>query len=198
MSTLRARVATIAQGVGVVAWVGFGIGSGYLGFIMLTVTGYTLADPGGWLAIGLMAAWLVPALALAVLALLRPSVAVPVLATLTLLPVGFGAWSLLDYHGARQWEDNNGPISLMLLVVVAAGLLVLGLTLPAQAGVLLLVATVVPAVLATSGAGSDWLDPLSISLVTAPLVATGVLDVLAGTGGPGTPEQDRKDASALR
>jgi hypothetical protein len=182
----RDQVVTTAQGVGVVAWVGFAIGSAYLGLVVLILAGSTLTDPGGWLGIGLTAAWLLPTLALAVLALLRPSAAVPVLAILTLMPVGMGFWSLVDYQGARDWEDHNGPISLVLLIVVAAGLLLLGLALPTTAGVLLLIATVAPSVLALIGAGDNWFEPLSISLVTAPLVAAGVLYVVAGTRRPST------------
>ncbi|HET9647265.1 MAG TPA: hypothetical protein VFP34_03435 [Microlunatus sp.] len=199
----REQATRTARGAGVIAWVGFGIGAAHVGLVILILGGSILTDPGGWTGIGLTLAWLVPALALAALALLRPTVAVPLLAVLTLLPVGMGFWSLVDYQGARDWEDSHGPISLVFLVVVAAGLVVLGLARPTTAGVLLLVATVAPAALAMIGAGSDWFDPLSISLVTAPLVAAGVLYVVAGVrrsrtsdAGPAEPLPRRSDSRA--
>ena len=179
MTALMDRVVSTTRGVSVLGWVGFGIGAMFVGFIALFVAGETLVDPGGWQGVGLTAAWLLPMLALAVLALLRPAAAVPVLAVATLLPLGFGVWSLLDYEGARGWEDSHGPLGLLLLLVVAAGLVVLGLARPWEAGVLLLVATVGPALLTMVGAGSDWLEPMSIAFITGPLVAAGVLFLLA-------------------
>lgn len=180
MNALGDRLMTTARGVGVLAWVGFGIGAGFLGLAALMVAGSAVSDPGGWRGIGFAVALLLVMGALAVLALLRPAPALPVLTVLTLLPVGFGVWSLVAYDSARDWENNNGPISLVFLVVVAAGLIVLGLTRPREAGVLLLIATVAPAVLAMIGAGSEWFMPLSIALVSLPLVIAGVLYLAAG------------------
>jgi hypothetical protein len=41
-----------------VALVGFLLGSGFVGLVVLFVTGAALTDPGGWRSIGLTAAWL--------------------------------------------------------------------------------------------------------------------------------------------
>ena len=164
-----------------VGLVGFLIGSGFIGLIVLFVAGSALSDPGGWRGVALTATWLLPLAGLSWLALVRPTGAVGVLTVLTLLPLGFGVWNLVDHDGVRGWEDSHGPVSLVLLVTLAAGLVVLGYARPMVAGVLLLVATLVPAVLGVVGAGDDRLRELSINVVVAPLVATGVLYVVAGT-----------------
>jgi hypothetical protein len=68
-------------------------------------------------------------------------------------------------------------------VAVAAPLAVLGLARPTAAGALMLAASLVPVLLSTIGAGSDWARPLSIGLVIAPVVASAVLFLLAGRRG---------------
>lgn len=198
MSGLRRDLAETLHGVRAVAWVGFGISAAFLGMVVLFVAGYALTDPGGWRGFGLTAAWLLPLAILAALGLLRPSAAVSTLAVLTVLPVGFGVWSLVDFEGAHDWEDGVGPISLVLLVVVAAGLVMLGLSRPTAAGTLLLVATVGPAVLAMLGAGSRWHVPLSVSLVTVPFVITAALFLVAGAQGSTAVRDTRPPRTAAR
>ncbi|HET9997486.1 MAG TPA: hypothetical protein VFQ17_08235 [Nocardioides sp.] len=176
--------------------VGFLLGSGFVGLVVLFVSGAALTDPGGWRGVGLTVAWLLPLVGLSSLALLHPRSAIPVLAVLTLLPVGFGAWNVMDHDSVRGWEDSHGPVSLVLLVGVAAGLVVLGLSRPGVAGMLLLIATLVPTVLGMVGAGGDWPHELSINLVAAPLVATGVLFVVAAKRPNRTPESPHQPTSA--
>lgn len=194
MSGVRRDVEATLRGVGTVTWVAFGISASFLGLIVLVVAGYALTDPGGWRGFGLTVVWLVPLAGLAVLGLLRPSAAVPTLAVLTLLPLGFGAWSLVDFEGAHDWEDGVGPISLVLLVVVAAGLVTLGLSRPTVAGALLLVATVGPVLLAMVGAGSDW----RVAVATVPFAITGALFLVAGAQSPGAARgKEHRRASAV-
>lgn len=160
---------------------GFVVGAAFVGIAALFVAGSALTDPGGWVGVGMTAVWLAPLVALAVLALLRPRPAVPVLVGTVLLPLAFGAWSLVDPAGARDWENRIGPVSLVVLLVVSAGLVTLGLSRPTLAGVLLLVVTVVPPLLAALGPGTGRGAPLSLALLTLPLVVSGVLYVLAGS-----------------
>lgn len=160
---------------------GFVVGTAFVGIAALFVAGSALTDPGGWLGVGMTAVWLVPLVALAVLALLRPRQAVPVLVGTALLPLAFGAWSLVDPTGARDWENGIGPVSLVVLLVVSAGLVTIGLSRPTFAGALLLVVTVVPPLLAALAPGPGRGAPLSLALLTLPLVVSGALYLLAGS-----------------
>jgi hypothetical protein len=180
MSTSRQRLSDIVQATPVLGWVGFAVTMAFLGFAGLMVAGYTLADPGGWTGLGLTALWVVPALALAVLAFYRPDTAVSVLAAAALAPVGFGVWTLIDYQGVRDWEDQRGPVLLVLIVAVGVPLAVEGLSRATAAGLMMLEITVVPLVLSIIGAGGQWGQALSIGLLSAPVVIGGVLFVLAG------------------
>ena len=164
-------------------WFGFGVMAAFAGFVGLTLVGYTVTDVGGWEAVGLVALVGVPLALLCLLAYYRPSVAVPVLAVVALAPIAFGVMFLLDFDRWTAWEDQHGPLSLVLLVAVAAPLAVLGLARPTAAGSLMLAASLVPVLLSTIGAGSDWARPLSIGLVIAPVVVSAVLFLLAGRGG---------------
>lgn len=180
MTSFRRRWSALAQDVSVLAWVGFGLVAAFSGFVALMLFGELVADPGGWRAAGLIAAFGVPLVGLVVLAFYWPDVAVRVLAALSLLPVGFGLWELLDYETVRNWEDTHGPISLALVVILGAALAVAGLSRPFASGVLMVVVTVVPLVLSMLGAGSEWFQPLSIGLVSLPILIGGVVFLVAG------------------
>lgn len=165
-------------------WAGFAVMTAFGGLTSLMLVGYTVTDVGGWKAIGLIAAVGVPLGLLCLLAWLRPSVAVPVLAVVSLAPIGFGVLELLDYGRWSEWEDQNGPVSLVLVLLVGVALAVLGLSRPTEAGALLLAIVVVPLVLSMIGAGDQWARPLSIAVVLGPAVVSGVLFLLAGRTAP--------------
>ncbi|MDF2146742.1 hypothetical protein [Knoellia sp. p5-6-4] len=174
-------------------WAGFAVMAAFGGFTSLMLVGYTVTDVGGWEAIGLIAAVGVPLGLLCLLAWLRPSVAVPVLAVVSLVPIAFGVLQLLDYGRWSDWEDQNGPVGLVLVLIVGVALAVLGLSRPAEAGALLLAIVVVPLVLSMVGAGDQWARPLSIALVLVPAVVSGVLFLLAAR--TGSAEQSSSGAS---
>jgi hypothetical protein len=157
----------------------------FAGFVALMVLGYTVTDVGGWQAVGLIALVLVPVTLLCLLAWWRPAVAVPVLAVATVAPVAWGVMQLLDYERWTAWEDQHGPISLVLVVGVGAALAVLGLSRPTEAGVMMLVVVLAPVLLEVLGAGSGWTRPLSIALVLFPVLVSGSLFVVAGRAGDG-------------
>ena len=180
MSTFRQRLSDLARTTPVLAWIGFSVSLGFLGLAGVMVAGYTLTDPGGWTGPGLTALWVIPSLGLAAVSFYRPDTAVPALAVASLAPLGFGVWTLVDYEGARGWEDQHGPVSLVFVLAVGLPLAVEGLARPMPAGVMMLATTVVPWVLSMVGAGSDWGQALSIGLLSAPVVASGVLYLLAG------------------
>ena len=163
----------------------FAVMATFSGFVGLMLVGYTVTDVGGWQAVGLIVAVGLPVASLCLLAWLRPRVAVPVLALACLAPVAFGVLELLDWQRWSSWEDQHGPVSLVLVLTVGAALAVLGLRRPREAGVMLLAIVLVPLVLEVVGAGSEWGRPLSISAVLVPVLASGVLFLLAGRGDVG-------------
>lgn len=165
-------------------WLGFAMTAAFAGFSGLIVVGYTLTDVGGWKAVGLIAAVAVPLVLLCLVAYHRPSVAAPLLGVAACVPIGFGVMQLVDYQRWSDWEDQTGPVSLVLVLLVAVPLAVLGLSRAGTAGRLLLAATVIPLLLAAIGAGPEWWRPLSIGVLLLPLVVSGVLFVLAGRERP--------------
>jgi hypothetical protein len=114
--------------------------AGLFGLLALLFTaGETLADPGGWSAVGLIALWLVPLVVLLVLALARPSVAQPVLEALTAVWVAATLWSIVAPHTWRSFESTNGPIRAVACLALMLAIAALGWHRPLRAGVMLLV-----------------------------------------------------------
>lgn len=103
------------------------------------VVGETVTDPGGWEALGLVAAWAIPFVALTALAWFRPTWATWLFAVLIAGVIGVSAWFALDPDGWRAFEDRNGPVRDVATFVLAAGIALLGLKRTAVAGWMLLV-----------------------------------------------------------
>jgi len=181
------RVSDRAKQASILTWVGFSLVVAFVAFVVLFLTGETVSDPGGWKAVGLIAAWLLPLVGLSLVAFYRPSVAISVLAVAILVPIALGLWAMVGFEGWRGWQDRVGPVSLVLVVVIGAALAVAGLSRPRAAGLLMVVVSVVPVALALLGSGSEWGFPLSLGLTTAPVLICGLLylwaDRLAGSSG---------------
>jgi hypothetical protein len=108
------------------------------------VIGETLADPGGWTALGLIASWLVPLLLFSALAWWRPAwMLIPVL-LLSLAMVALAVWFAVDAHWWRDLEDRVGPVRTIAMFVVATAIACFAWRRPAAGGALLLTATAVP------------------------------------------------------
>lgn len=157
-----------------------GIALGFVGLVTLFVGGDAVTDPGGWVGIGGTAVLVLAMFGFSPLAFYRPGAALVVLAVAACAPVAFGVWSLVDYSAAHLWEDSHGPLSLVLVVAICAPASVAGLFRPRAAGYLILTVSVVPLLLAAVGAASHFYEPLSVGLLLAPLVASGVLFLLSG------------------
>ena len=136
------------------------------------VIGDTFADPGGWKAAGLVAAWAVPLAGLAALSWFRPGWAVYVLTVVAAAVIGVSIWFALNPHAWRSFENRHGPIRAVLTFVLVAAIAVLGLKRTSVAGVLLLAVGVIP--LAVSSLGS-FLGFASLSVVSAAPVIAGIL-----------------------
>lgn len=85
------------------------------------IIGEAFADPGGWKAAGLLAAWAVPLAGLAALSWFRPGRAIYVLAVLRAALIGVSIWSALSPNAWRSSEDRNGPVRAVITFVLAAG-----------------------------------------------------------------------------
>lgn len=152
---------------------GFGLMTLETTFFGLFVVGDTVADPGGWQAVGLIAAWLVPLAALCALAWRRPGAATWVLGVLTAAVVAGSIWFAVDPQGWRSLENDIGPVRAVAAFVVVAALGVLGLARTMTAGVLLLVAGGVPVLLGSIDRGGLS----SLAVVGVPAVLVGALYV---------------------
>ncbi|MGE5290108.1 MAG: hypothetical protein ACM3ML_23560 [Micromonosporaceae bacterium] len=159
---------------------GFAVMAAFTLFFGLFIVGETFDDPGGWKALGLVSAWLVPLAGIALVAELRPGWAVPMFAALITVLIGLSIWFAVSPAEWRAFENGNGPIRAIVTFVVAAGVAVLGLKRTAAAGVMLLVLGIVPLAVASVGslAGTG-----SLAVAASAPVITGILYLLsAGTG----------------
>lgn len=135
----------------------------------------TVHDPGGWEAVGMIAAWAVPMAGLAALSWFWPDGAVWVICALVVAMVGVATWFAVDVDGWTAFEDRNGPVRDIALFVVAAGAAVLGLRRTASAGVLLLILGVVPTAIASVGS----LEEIGPAIVFSTPVIAGILYLLS-------------------
>jgi hypothetical protein len=138
----------------------------------LVVAAEMFTDPGGWTALGLVAAWAVLLVILAAMAWYRPEGATRLFAVLIAAVIGVSVWFAANPEDWRGFEDRHGPIRAILSLVLAAAVALLGVKRTAAAGVLLLVLGVVPVVV--SGLGSP-LGLASLAVVSSAAVIAGVL-----------------------
>lgn len=152
----------------------------YVLVVGLFITAETLSDPGGWVGAGLVAAWLVPTILLSLLAWRRPDWARPVLVALVAVMAGVFAWSALDPEAWRSFEDDTGPVRGIMAFALTAPLALLAVRHLRDAGALLLVLGLLPAlvlvVLRITDAG--WV-PLSLAMLDLPLLIVGTLFLVA-------------------
>lgn len=143
------------------------------------IAGETFTDPGGWIAVGLTAAWLAPLLGLGWLGLRRPEIARVPLVAIT------GGVVLLEIIAAvlgQSWstfEGGHGPVRAIVVFTLCGVLAAYGYRRPKAGGVLLLIGTVVPSFLSpvTGGPGTA-----ALPLVAVPGVVVAVLYLLSATG----------------
>lgn len=121
---------------------GFIIGMAFSGLLILFIAGEILTDPGGIAGVLLVLAWLVLPAILAILALLRPAVAYPILVVTVGLVLLAAAVSIPFARQAWEFEDTHGPINLMVLLGTLVPLAALGRAMPARAGWLMIVTIV--------------------------------------------------------
>jgi len=154
------------------------------GWILL-VAGEILSDPGGWVGAAWTAAWLVPSFGLAVVALVWPRIAYPmlVIATGVVSAAAFGAMFAADV--LWEFEDTHGPVSLLVEIGLLIPITALGRAMPLRAGWLLSLAIAVPLGLQAIRLllAGQWSVILVLVIVAAPYaVAAGLLIMGAKAG----------------
>ncbi|MBT2536375.1 hypothetical protein [Arthrobacter sp. ISL-69] len=154
----------------------------------LFISGYALADPGGLEGVMLIVSWAVPMAALAALAWLRPAWAAPALTVLTALLIVACIWFAVDSASWRAFENSNGPVRAVAVLVLAFPAAVLGLKRTPAAGWLLLALGLGPVALSALGSLAGVVALSAISVV--PLV-TGLLFLVAARMGSWQPRGDR-------
>jgi hypothetical protein len=140
------------------------------------ISGYALADPGGTEGLMLIVSWALPMAALAVLAWLRPAWAAPALTVLTALLIAAGIWFAVDSASWRAFENANGPVRAVAVLILAFPAAVLGLKRTPAAGWLLLGLGVGPIAFSALGSLAGVVALSAISVV--PLI-TGLLYLMA-------------------
>jgi hypothetical protein len=161
----------------------FGVTALVLGFFALFLLGETFTDPGGSEAWLLSAAWVLPAAALSVVAVLRPHVGGQVLAALT---VTFAALSILEAIIDVIPEDDVGPVGLVVALALVIPLAFLGLKQARLAGWLLVgvgLSLGVGVLLETLGGRGP--RPTAV-VIAIPFALFGVLFLLTETGSRGS------------
>ena len=154
----------------------------------LFVAGYAFEDLSTWAAIGSTAAWLLPTVALGVVAFRYPNESAPWFAGLTGV---VAVLTLLDSAVQVVDRDAVGPVAAIGVFALAVSLAVLGLRRAALAGLLLVLlglaqlgATVVGFADELRGGGGPSLGDLlttSGGVIVTPVVLVGLLYLVAGS-----------------
>lgn len=143
--------------------------------IGLFLAGDTIADPGGWQAAGLIALWLAPLAALAVLAWWQPGWATAALAVLLAGAVALAVWYAADPAGWSSYENHHGPVRAVVSFVLLLPAGLAGWRRPLTGAVLLLVLGLAPvAISAAAGHLSA-----SFTAISGPAAVGGLLYLLA-------------------
>jgi hypothetical protein len=158
------------------AWTAAAIMAAFTVVAGLFISGFALADPGGTEGLMLIVSWAVPMAALAVLAWLRPGWAAPALTVLTALLVVAGVWFAIDSASWRAFENANGPVRAVAVLVLAFPAAVLGLKRTATAGWLLLALGLGPIAFSALGSLAGVVPLSAVSVI--PLI-TGLLYLVA-------------------
>ena len=152
-------------------WAGFGLVVGIAGFFALFVVGETFTDPGGWRAVALVAAWVLPLAVCCVIVWWRPDAGVWLLAVLTALVLAWDVWLAIDPDTWRRIEDENGPVHAIAVLTLAAAVALLGLERTRAAGVLLVLIAVGTGLASSRGVGGVAL----LAFLTAVPLISGAL-----------------------
>ena len=147
-------------------------------FIALFIIGETMTDPGGAEALGLIAAWLIPAGLLVWQALVSPRSSEITLIALAAIVNVLAIWAAVSWDTWRRFEDEHGPLRDIGAFALTIPLVFLARKREITAGWLLVATSTIPsiALLATRPYGG----PPSFNIITSPALTAGLLFLLAG------------------
>ena len=173
---------------------GFAFTCVYGTFGALFIAGEAVDDPGGAAALGLVAGWLLPLVALLVVAVRRPDGASRLFAALTVALCALEVSAVAAASTWRSFEDDVGPVRAVALFVLAVSLGVLGRHRTGTAGALLLTLGAFPVLLALLSAHGHTGAPLIA--VSLPAALTGALYLAAGLAPHHTGRSDGRGHTA--
>ncbi len=155
-----------------------GLAATFTVFAGLFLVAETVDDPGGAVALALIVAWLVPLVAMAVVAWWWPKVAAPVLALLVGAVVAAGAWYAVAPDWWRAFEDDRGPVRAVAVFALSLPLALLAWHRPVPGAALLITVGVVPGLLALVAAGDRGAGAATVA-VSSPTALVGLLYLAA-------------------
>ena len=143
--------------------------------IGLFLAGETIADPGGWQAVGLIALWLVPLAVLAGLAWYQPGWGAAALAVLLAGAIAAAGWYAADPSGWIGYENQHGPVRAVIsfILLLPAGLA--GWRRPLTGAALLLILGLAPVIITAAAAHLS----ASFTAISSPAAIGGLLFLLA-------------------
>ena len=150
---------------------GFWLVVGVTGFFGLFVVGEMAGDPGGWTAVWLIAACVLPLAACCLVAWRWPVAGTWLLAVLTAALLAVDVWVAISPGALREFEDRTGPVQAVAVFAVGAAVAVLGLRRTRVAGILLVLLGAGAWVSGIGGVGGG----AALAIVGAPLLLGGVL-----------------------
>lgn len=157
-------------------WTAAAIMAAFMVLAGLFISSFALADPGGTEGVMLVVSWAAPMAVLSALAWLRPAWAAPALTVLATLLVAAGIWFAIDSASWRAFENANGPVRAVAVLVLAFPAAVLGLKRTAVAGWMLIALGLGPIGFSALGSLAGVVPLSAISVV--PLI-TGLLFLVA-------------------
>ena len=176
---------------------GFWLVAGIAGFFGLFVLGELAGDPGGWTAVWLIAACVVPLAACCLLAWRRPDAGTWLLAVLTAALLAVDVWVAISPGALRDFEDRTGPVQAVAILAVAAAVAVLGLRRTRVAAVMLVLLGAGAWVSGIGGIGGG----AALAIVGGPVLLGGVLYLVsaavAGRARPIDPPPDRSGGDGV-
>ncbi|MGI9196590.1 MAG: hypothetical protein ACR2KE_03920 [Candidatus Nanopelagicales bacterium] len=152
------------------------------GMFVLFIAGEILSDPGGWTGLAWVAAWLLPPLALSVLAVVRPRIAHPLLVVIVWILVAASVASIFRARIVWEFEDTHGPVNLLVQIAVLIPLVALGRAMPREAGRLMAIALIGPLVFQAISlvVVGQWSVVLVLVVVAVPFGIVALLLILGG------------------
>ena len=173
---------------------GFAFTCVYGTFGALFIAGEAFDDPGGAAAIGLVAGWSLPLVALLVVAVRRPGGASRLFAALTVALCTLEVSAAAAASTWRSFEDDVGPVRAVAVFVLAVSVGVLGRRRTGFAGALLLTLGAFPVLLALLSAHGHTGAPLTAVSLPAALIGALYLAAVLAPHHAGRPGRGRHTA----